>query len=92
MADWLPDWMAGWQVSTLGEAAHLTGYCLSQYDNVVDASAQLGQRATVGPACIVGERVVIGDKSSIKRSVIGPNTRLGNNVKVNVQSYNQSLP
>lgn len=70
------------EVSTLGEAAHLTGHCLSQYDNVVDASAQLGQRATVGPACIVGERVVIGDKSSIKRSVIGPNTRLGNNVKV----------
>jgi len=70
------------EVSTLGEAAHLTGYTLSQYDNVVDATAQLGQRATVGSACIVGERCVIGDKCSIKRSVIGRNTKLGNNVKV----------
>jgi hypothetical protein len=31
--------------------------------------------AQVGPSCIMGEECVVGDKTSVKRSVIGSNCR-----------------
>lgn len=36
----------------------------------------------MGAGCIIAAGAEIGDKTSVKRSVIGPNCVLGNNVKV----------
>lgn len=36
----------------------------------------------VGPQCMLGEGSQMGDKSSVKRSVIGRHCRIGSNVKV----------
>jgi len=60
----------------------LTGRRLSKYDNFVPPSAKLGTRTTVGSSCTVGEGTLLGDKCSIKRSVLGAGCRMGNNVKV----------
>ncbi|KAI8463923.1 MAG: eukaryotic translation initiation factor 2B gamma [Monoraphidium minutum] len=70
------------EVAAPDAVLHLTGAAPSRYDNVVAASATLGNKATVGPACIVGEQSVLGDKTSVKRSVIGANCKLGAGVKV----------
>uniref|UniRef100_A0A7R9VHL7 Translation initiation factor eIF2B subunit gamma n=1 Tax=Chlamydomonas euryale TaxID=1486919 RepID=A0A7R9VHL7_9CHLO len=63
-------------------ALHLTGQKPSKYDNVVSPSAVLGSKTTVAAACIVGDACELGDRSSIKRSVLGARVRLGANVKV----------
>lgn len=63
-------------------ALHLSGLRPSKYDNIVAASTTLGNKTTVAAACIVGDNGVIGDKSSIKRSVLGNGVKLGTNVKV----------
>jgi len=60
----------------------LTGRKPSKYDNHVPTTARLGNRTTVGAACAVGERTVLGDKCGVKRSVIGSDCRIGNNCKV----------
>ncbi len=59
------------QVADPHAALHLTGMRPSKYDNVVAESATIGSKTTIAAACIVGENCVLGDKSSIKRSILG---------------------
>ncbi|XP_021630639.1 translation initiation factor eIF-2B subunit gamma isoform X2 [Manihot esculenta] len=66
----------------IGEANHLSGYSFSAHNNVIHPSAQLGLKTTVGPHCMLGEGSQMGDKCSVKRSVIGSHCRIGSNVKV----------
>ncbi|KAK7247116.1 hypothetical protein RIF29_41993 [Crotalaria pallida] len=66
----------------IGEASHLSGYSFSSHNNIIDPSAELGAKTTVGPHCMLGEGSQMGDKCSVKRSVIGRHCRIGANVKV----------
>ncbi|OIW00498.1 hypothetical protein TanjilG_24228 [Lupinus angustifolius] len=66
----------------IGEASHLSGYSFSAHNNIIDPSADLGTKTTVGPHCMLGEGSQMGDKCSVKRSVIGRHCRIGANVKV----------
>lgn len=66
-----------------GETAiHLTGYEVSRHHNVIHPTAQFGSKSTVGPHCMLGEGSQMGDKSSIKRSVVGRHCRIGSGVKI----------
>uniref|UniRef100_A0A5B7AAY6 Translation initiation factor eIF2B subunit gamma n=1 Tax=Davidia involucrata TaxID=16924 RepID=A0A5B7AAY6_DAVIN len=65
-----------------GEASHLSGYSFSAQNNIIHPSAVLGSKTTVGPQCMLGEGSQMGDKCSVKRSVIGRHCRIGSNVKV----------
>ncbi|GAB2277972.1 hypothetical protein Dimus_012671 [Dionaea muscipula] len=65
-----------------GEANHLSGYSFSAQNNIIDPSAVLGSKTTVGPHCMLGEGSQMGDKCSVKRSVIGRHCRIGSNVKI----------
>ncbi|GAB2230798.1 hypothetical protein Droror1_Dr00015090 [Drosera rotundifolia] len=65
-----------------GEASHLSGYSFSAQNNIIHPSAELGSKTTVGPNCILGEGSQMGDKCSVKRSVIGRHCRIGSNVKI----------
>ncbi|XP_075264130.1 translation initiation factor eIF2B subunit gamma-like [Convolutriloba macropyga] len=60
----------------------LTSRKLGKHENYVPGSARLGTRSTVGAACAVGEYTCVGDKCSIKRSVLGENCSIGNNCKI----------
>ncbi|XP_023530393.1 translation initiation factor eIF-2B subunit gamma-like isoform X2 [Cucurbita pepo subsp. pepo] len=66
----------------IGEASHLSGYSFSAQNNIIHPSAQLGSKTTVGPHCMLGEGSQMGDKCSVKRSVIGRHCRIGSNVKI----------
>lgn len=66
----------------IGEASHLSGYSFSAQNNIIHPSAGLGTKTTVGPHCMLGEGSQMGDKCSVKRSVIGRHCRIGSNVKV----------
>ncbi|XP_059665475.1 uncharacterized protein LOC132311553 [Cornus florida] len=66
----------------IGEASHLSGYSFSAHNNIIHPSAVLGSKTTVGPHCMLGEGSQMGDKCSVKRSVIGSHCRIGSNVKV----------
>ncbi|KAL0730221.1 hypothetical protein Bca4012_026314 [Brassica carinata] len=66
----------------IGDANHLSGYSFSAHHNIVHPSAELGSKTTVGPHCMLGEGSQVGDKCSVKRSVIGRHCRIGSNVKV----------
>ncbi|KAB1227446.1 Translation initiation factor eIF-2B subunit gamma [Morella rubra] len=66
----------------IGEASHLSGYSFSAHNNIIHPSAELGAKTTVGPHCMLGEGSQMGDKCSVKRSVIGRHCRIGSNVKV----------
>lgn len=66
----------------IGEASHLSGYSFSSHNNIIDPTAELGAKTTVGPHCMLGEGSQMGDKCSVKRSVIGRHCRIGANVKV----------
>jgi translation initiation factor eIF-2B subunit gamma len=66
----------------IGEASHLSGYTFSSHNNIIHPSAELGSKTTVGPHCMLGEGSQMGDKCSVKRSVIGRHCRIGSNVKV----------
>ncbi|KAM4084078.1 hypothetical protein ACJW30_08G106100 [Castanea mollissima] len=66
----------------IGEASHLSGYSFSPQNNIIHPSAELGLKTTVGPHCMLGEGSQMGDKCSVKRSVIGRHCRIGSNVKV----------
>ena len=63
------------QVADPGLALHLSGLRPTKYDNIVAASTSIGNKTTVAAACIVGENGQLGDKSSIKRSVLGNGVR-----------------
>ena len=64
------------------ESFHLTGLNLSRFDNAVDPSVSIGSKSTIGAQCIVGAHTSLGDKCSVKRSVIGANCKLGNGAKI----------
>ncbi|GLU18957.1 hypothetical protein SLE2022_352310 [Rubroshorea leprosula] len=66
----------------IGEANHLSGYSFSAHNNIIHPSAELGSKTTVGPHCMLGEGSQMGDKCSVKRSVIGRHCRIGSNVKI----------
>ncbi|CAL1403530.1 unnamed protein product [Linum trigynum] len=66
----------------IGEANHLSGYSFSAHNNIIHPSADLGSKTTVGPHCMLGEGSLMGDKCSVKRSVIGRHCRIGSNVKI----------
>lgn len=66
----------------IGDASHLSGYAFSTHNNVIHPSTVLGSKSTVGPQCMLGEGSQMGDKCSVKRSVIGRHCRIGSNVKV----------
>ncbi|KMT14645.1 hypothetical protein BVRB_4g074130 [Beta vulgaris subsp. vulgaris] len=66
----------------IGDASHLSGYSFSPQHNIIDPYAEIGSKTTVGPHCIIGEGSQMGDKCSVKRSVIGRHCRIGSNVKI----------
>ncbi|KAI3746448.1 hypothetical protein L6452_08882 [Arctium lappa] len=66
----------------IGDASHISGCSFSVHNNVIHPSAVLGSKTTVGPQCMLGEGSQMGDKCSVKRSVIGRHCRIGSNVKV----------
>ncbi|KAL3325330.1 hypothetical protein AABB24_039098 [Solanum stoloniferum] len=66
----------------IGDASHLSGYSFSPQNNIIHPTAELGSKTTVGPHCMLGEGSQMGDKCSVKKSVIGRHCRIGSNVKV----------
>jgi len=54
----------------------------SRGENFLAPGVTLGIKATVGGACMVGSESVLGDKCSVKRSVIGRGCSLGSGVKI----------
>ncbi|KAK6776775.1 hypothetical protein RDI58_027776 [Solanum bulbocastanum] len=66
----------------IGDASHLSGYSFSPQNNIIHPTAELGSKTTVGPHCVLGEGSQMGDKCSVKKSVIGRHCRIGSNVKV----------
>lgn len=76
----------------LGECRDLTSFDLasrlltekpnSRFENFVHESVQLGSKATVSAGCIVGKGSILGDRCSVKRSIIGSTCKLGNSVKI----------
>ncbi|XP_057872290.2 uncharacterized protein LOC131078572 [Cryptomeria japonica] len=66
----------------VGEATHLTGYTVSTHNNIVHPSAEHGAKTTIGPHCMLGEGSQMGDKCSVKRSIVGRHCRIGSNVKI----------
>lgn len=66
----------------IGDASHLSGYSFSPQNNIIHPTAVLGSKTTVGPHCMLGEGSQMGDKCSVKKSVIGRHCRIGSNVKV----------
>jgi translation initiation factor eIF-2B subunit gamma len=51
-------------------------------ENFLAPGVTLGTKATVGGACMVGSESILGDKCSVKRSVIGRGCSLGGGVKI----------
>ena len=68
--------------SAPADAAHLAGRTPSKYDNFVEPSVSIGSKSTIGPGCIVGADVTLGEKCSVKRSVIGKGASVGTGVKL----------
>ncbi|KAK4419692.1 Translation initiation factor eIF-2B subunit gamma [Sesamum alatum] len=66
----------------IGDANHLCGYTFSAQNNIIHPSAVIGSKTTVGPQCMLGEGSQMGDKCSVKKSVIGRHCRIGSNVKI----------
>ena len=70
-------------VATPQLALHLLGPPTNpRHDNWVDPSVKLGAKTTVGAGCIIGPGTAVGDKGSVKRSVVGSDCRIGSNAKV----------
>lgn len=53
-----------------------------KYDNFLHTSVQTGVKTTVASGCMIGAESVLGDKCSVKRSVLGNGCRIGNSVKI----------
>lgn len=68
--------------SAPADAGHLAGRTPSKYDNFVESSVSIGSKSTIGPGCIVGAEVTLGEKCSVKRSVIGKGASVGTGVKL----------
>ena len=68
--------------SAPADAAHLAGRTPSKYDNFVEPSVSIGSKSTIGPGCIVGADVTLGEKCSVKRCVIGRGASVGTGVKL----------
>ncbi|KAK6936922.1 Nucleotidyl transferase domain [Dillenia turbinata] len=66
----------------IGEASHLSGYSFSAHNNIIHPSVEIGAKTTVGPQCMLAEGTQMGDKCSVKRSVIGRHCRISSNVKI----------
>ena len=54
----------------------------AKHGNYVHETVQMGSKTTVASACMIGRGSSLGDKCSVKRSVLGSNCRLGANVKI----------
>ncbi|KAL3137832.1 hypothetical protein ABBQ38_005086 [Trebouxia sp. C0009 RCD-2024] len=54
----------------------------SRFENFVHETVKLGSKATVSAGCIVGKGSILGDRCSVKRSIIGSTCKLGNSVKI----------
>ncbi len=52
-----------------------------KYDNFMDDSCQLGAKATVAAGCMLGRGTTLGDKCSVKRSVLGRLCKVGAGVR-----------
>ena len=80
---WTP---AARDVATPQLALHLLGPPTNpKHDNWLDPSVKLGAKTTVGPGCIIGAGTVVGDKGSVKRSVVGLDCKIGSNAKVRIR-------
>ncbi|RAL38953.1 hypothetical protein DM860_014779 [Cuscuta australis] len=66
----------------IGDASHISGYSFSAQNNIIHPLSVLGSKTTVGPHCMLGEGSEMGDKCSVKKSIIGRHCRIGSNVKV----------
>uniref|UniRef100_A0A0E0PXF2 Translation initiation factor eIF2B subunit gamma n=1 Tax=Oryza rufipogon TaxID=4529 RepID=A0A0E0PXF2_ORYRU len=66
----------------VGDASHLSGYSFSAQNNIIHPTSVLGSKTTIGPQCMLAEGSQLGDKCSVKRSVIGRHCRIGSNVKI----------
>lgn len=51
-------------------------------ENFLAPSVTLGNKVTIGSACMIGAESSLGDKCSVKRSVIGRGCSFGSNVKI----------
>ena len=70
-------------VATPQLALHLLGPPINpRHDNWVDPGVKLGAKTTVGAGCIIGPGTSVGDKGSVKRSVVGADCKIGSNAKV----------
>ena len=52
-----------------------------KYDNFVDDACQLGAKTTVAAGCMLGRGTTLGDKCSVKRSVLGHLCKVGSGVR-----------
>ncbi|KAA6423077.1 MAG: hypothetical protein FRX49_07065 [Trebouxia sp. A1-2] len=72
-----------WDLTSFDLASRLlTEKPNSRFENFVHESVQLGSKATVSAGCIVAKGNVLGDRCSVKRSIIGTTCKLGNSVKI----------
>jgi serine acetyltransferase len=64
------------------ELARLVAKNVMGSQGPVPASCVLAAKSQVGGDCFLGEQCVIGERTSIKRSLVGANCRIGNHVKI----------
>ena len=50
--------------------------------DLIGQPSEKGSKTTVGAGCLFGDNVKIGDKCSVKRSILGAKCIIGNNVKI----------
>jgi NDP-sugar pyrophosphorylase family protein len=70
------------ELASPADGAHLTGLVLSKHDNFLGREVEIGAKSAVGSACIVGWGAKLGDKCTMKRSVMGRRCRTGSSVKI----------
>lgn len=71
------------EVATPAVAVRLLGAATNaRHENWMDPSTRLGAKATVGAGCIVAPGCIVGDKSTLKRSIVGRGVTIGRDVKV----------
>jgi translation initiation factor eIF-2B subunit gamma len=70
------------ELASPADAGHLTGLSLSKHENYLGREVDIGAKSAVGFACIVGWGSKLGDKCTMKRSVMGRRCRTGSGVKI----------